>query len=132
MVIFVDTSALYAYVDQSDARYGAVLAAWDLIESAEDELVTTNYVLMEAVALLQSRLGLGAVRDFVDSIVPLLSVEWVEPEIHEAGLAAVLAANRRELSLVDCVSFEVMRRLGIRQAFALDGHFREQGFEVVP
>jgi len=25
-----------------------------------------------------------------------------------------------------------MRRLGIRHAFALDEHFREQGFEVVP
>jgi predicted nucleic acid-binding protein len=33
---------------------------------------------------------------------------------------------------VDCVSFEVMRRLGIRRAFTLDEHFREQGFEVVP
>ena len=32
----------------------------------------------------------------------------------------------------DCVSFETMRRLGIKNAFALDRHFSEQGFECVP
>jgi len=132
MVIFLDTSAIYAYVDRTDDHHAAVLAAWDLVESTGGVLVATNYVLVETATLLQSRLGIGAVRDFVAGVVPVLSVEWVEPDVHEAGLAAMLAANRRELSFVDCVSFEVMRRLGIRRAFALDEHFREQGFEVVP
>jgi uncharacterized protein len=43
----------------------------------------------------------------------------------------VLAAARRNLSLVDCVSFELMRRLGIRRVFCFDPHFAEQGFELV-
>lgn len=50
----------------------------------------------------------------------------------DAGVAAVLTAGRKRLSLVDCVSFTVMRELGVRRALTLDGHFAEQGFEVRP
>ena len=49
-----------------------------------------------------------------------------------AAAGAVLAAGRKELSLVDCVSFQTMRELGVRSAFCFDKHFREQGFETVP
>ena len=33
--------------------------------------------------------------------------------------------------IVDYVSFAVMRRLGIRQAFTNDRHFQEAGFETL-
>lgn len=42
------------------------------------------------------------------------------------------AAKRRRLSLVDCVSFALMRRDDIRAAFAFDRDFEEEGFAVVP
>lgn len=43
-------------------------------------------------------------------------------------------AGRRGLSLVDCVSFAVMPRAGLRQAFAFafDDHFAERGFLLPP
>ena len=132
MVIFADTSGLYPLLDAENMAFARVAPAWQRLRDSEDSIITTNYVLLETAALLQARLGVGAVRDFVDDVVPVLSVEWVDPSVHEGGLAAVLAANRRELSFVDCVSFEVMRRLGIRRALTLDEHFREQGFEGVP
>lgn len=47
--------------------------------------------------------------------------------LHEKGINAVLSANRRELSLVDCVSFALIHELGIKDAFAFDVHFSEQG-----
>ena len=129
---FADTSGLYALLDAENVAHELTAKAWAELRRANKEIVTSNYVFVETVSLLQSRLGLDPVRDLIESIAPLLSVEWVDREAHEAGLTAVLAANRRDLSLVDCVSFEVMRRLGIRRAFTLDEHFREQGFEVVP
>jgi len=132
MRVFVDTSALYSYMDKDDDQHQRVLQAWDEIEQADVLQATTNYVLTEASTVIQGRLGMPAVQDFLLDIVPVLEVEWVDRETHEAAVAAVVAANRRDLSLVDCVSFEVMRRLGIRRAFTLDEHFREQGFECVP
>lgn len=40
----------------------------------------------------------------------------------------MFAAARREVSLVDWLSFEVMRDRRIRHAFTFDNHFVEQGF----
>jgi len=51
---------------------------------------------------------------------------------HENGVGAFLSAGRRDLSLVDCVSFQAMRELGIRTAFTLDAQFGEQGFACGP
>ena len=46
--------------------------------------------------------------------------------------SALLTANRRQLSLVDCISFEMMRRLEIKTAFTHDRDFAERGFECLP
>lgn len=132
MTIFVDTSAFHAFVDEDDADHEAVSRAWDSLWQAGATLLTTNYVVTETIALMQNRLGLAAVRAFVDGMIPVLRVEWVEPESHEAATEALLAANRRDLSLVDCISFVTMRRLGLKQAWTLDPHFSEQGFECLP
>ena len=51
--------------------------------------------------------------------------------LHRSGVGALLSASRRDLSLVDCVSFEVMRTSGINTVFAFDKHFNEQGFTLI-
>ncbi len=97
----------------------------------DSRLVTHNYVLIESAALLQRRLGIAALRSLVQDFQPLLEVEWVTEAQHRAATEALLAAGRKRLSLVDCVSFQTMRALGIRRVFCFDEHFAEQGFEVL-
>jgi len=87
---------------------------------------------VETVALLQHRLGLEAVRAFHADILPLINIERVTSGTHQSATAALLSASRRDLSLVDCVSFEVMRTAGISTAFAFDKHYKEQGFAILP
>jgi predicted nucleic acid-binding protein len=132
MSVFVDTSAFYALLDADDENYGPSASTWRAMMASDEHIVTTNYVLVETFALLQSRLGLKAVREFQQDVVPVLHVEFVTPETHHLGIVALLAAWRRGLSLVDCVSFEVMRESGMKSAFTFDGHFREYGFTAVP
>ena len=132
MSIFVDTSALLAVIyDEADRHHDAERVWHDLL-SPDEPLWTTNYVLVETYALLQRRHGLAYVNALRDAAVSALLVQWVTSEQHDAGLSAVLAANRRDLSLVDCVSFVVMRELGLTTAFTLDPHFAEQGFDIIP
>jgi predicted nucleic acid-binding protein len=132
MRTFIDTSAFYALLDRDDRNHQKGKKAWMEILRDLPTLVTSNYVLVESFALLQSRLGLEAVRGFQEDVVPIVQVEFVTPEMHRAGTAALLSSGRRGLSLVDCVSFEVMRDSGIKVAFAFDSHFKEQGFDVIP
>ncbi len=82
--------------------------------------------------MLQSRLGIEAVRAFNDAILPVVTTQWITAEDHAAATHALLTANRRSMSLVDCVSFHLMRRLGIEQAFCFDRDFAEQGFSALP
>jgi predicted nucleic acid-binding protein len=132
MTVFVDTSALFAVLESDDAHHAAAGATWkELLERGRD-LLTTNYVLLEVAVFLQNRLGLAALHTFNEDLAPLLRVEWIGPQQHHAATAAVLAAGRKKLSIVDCVSFQAMREHGVHTAFCIDRHFREQGFETIP
>ena len=129
MSVFIDTSALLAVLDAADEHHDQAVRVWHALAEVEAPLVTSNYVIVETVAVVQNRLGIGAVRTLMGVIVPLLDVVFVEAAIHGAAVSALLAAGRRHLSLVDCASFEIMRQLRVRRAFAYDRHFEEQGFE---
>jgi len=132
MRLFIDTSAFYALLDKDDANHEKAKKAWTDLLGAEHTLVTSNYILVETFALLQNRLGMEAVRGFQDDLLPLITVEFVSSGVHRSGIASLLSASRRSLSLVDCVSFEIMRSSGIKTVFAFDQHFKEQGFTLLP
>ncbi len=132
MTVFVDTSAFYAALDADDDNHQIVVQAWRNLGESRETPSTSSYVLVETIAVVGRRLGLQAVRDFQTQFVPLLEVHWVDESLHELAVAALLTAGRRNLSLVDCVSFEIMRRQRLGKAFAFDTHFGEQGFLCVP
>jgi predicted nucleic acid-binding protein len=132
MSVFIDTSAFFAVLDADDENHNAARQVWEGLLTQEVALVCSNYVLVETLALVQRRLGIPAVRTFQEDIMPVLNIEWVDESVHQVGVASVLAAARRELSLVDCVSFEIMRRLGIKTAFAFDRHFDQMGTVRLP
>ncbi len=132
MSVFVDTSALYAVLDADDDQHVRAAEQWRDLVLGTSPMMTTNYVMVETTALIQHRLGLDAVRALEQEIRPVLRVEWIDEKLHASGMATVLTAGRRTLSLVDCVSFEVMDRSGVRDAFTFDAHFAERGFNCVP
>jgi predicted nucleic acid-binding protein len=130
--VFVDTSALYAVIDAADEHHEAARAEWIELLRGEHSLCTTSYVLVETVALVQARIGIDAMRVLTSDILPVLDVSWVDEGTHRSAHSALLIAGRRELSLVDCVSFETMRRLHLNIAFCFDARIAEQGLQVLP
>jgi uncharacterized protein len=130
--ILVDTSALYAVLDADDVNHDVAARGWnqllDEIDRDERQVVTHSSVIVETLALVQRRLGMAAVRNLHDNFLELMTTVWVDAELHQRAMTALLAANRRSVSLVDWTSFEVMRMRAIDEAFAFDDDFVAQGF----
>lgn len=132
MNIFIDTSAFLAVLNANDQFHPAARQHWDEMLASDTALFSSNYIILETTTLLQHRFGIEAVRLFDSDILPILEIAWIDEPIHKQGMSALLVANRRNLSLVDCTSFEIMRFMGLDTAFTFDPHFSEQGFGVVP
>lgn len=131
-MILVDSSALYAMLDRDDEHHAAATATWQRLLENDEPLLVTNYLVVETTALVQHRLGMDAVRVLCDDVFPALDLHVMTEDDHRHAQNAMLAANRRKLSLVDCSSFHVMRARQVRTAFVFDPHFQEQGFEILP
>jgi predicted nucleic acid-binding protein len=132
MSIFIDTAAFLAVLNANDRFHPTARNAWHGILSSNTSLFSSNYIVLETSALLQHRFGIEALRLFESDLLPVVEIIWVDKIIHQQAMSALLIANRRDLSLVDCTSFEIMRQLGADEAFTFDPHFREQGFKVIP
>ena len=125
--VFVDTSGFYAHLDPGDPFHAT---ATELFVRAGDDawnLVTTNYVLLETVALIQNRLGWVATDQWRNHVLRHCRVAWVDESLHRLGEARWVQARERRLSLTDCVSLEFMRNEGITEAIAQDDHFTRAG-----
>jgi len=129
--IFADTSFFVALLDDGDDMHADAVVRWRRVAEERLPVVTSNYVVVESCAVLQRHIGVIAVRRLVRQVLDPVVVHWVSKEEHERATEALLVADRRQLSIVDCTSFEMMRRLEVRECLAFDRHFAEQGFSPV-
>ncbi|MCL4849634.1 MAG: PIN domain-containing protein [Acidobacteria bacterium] len=127
--VLVDTSAVYALVDRSDANHATARAALTTLRKRRAEPLLTNFIVAESHALLLARLGGSIARTW------LLSNAWpIErvTEEDEARARAIIARySDKTYSYTDATSFAVMERRVLKVAFAFDPHFRLHGFQLL-
>lgn len=128
-MILLDTSAIYALADSADPNHHHSVGLFGRALQSGEAILTHSYVIVEAAALLQHRLGLASALIFLQESEAFETC-WVGPEDHRAAVEILTQRDKRKLSLVDCVSFVVMRRLGVRQALAFDEDFAQEGFSL--
>ncbi len=127
---FVDTSAFFAAADRDDRHHEeATSALRDAVERGE-ELLTHSFVVVETAALLHRRIGQDVAKKFLNDL-DLFRVVWVDDHLYRAGAERYAKSGRTGPSLVDCVSFALIRRWRVRSVLAFDRHFEEEGFEGV-
>ena len=129
--IFLDTVGLIALWDTDDQWHAAADVAYQSVVAQRRSALTTAYILLECgntAARRTFRSDVCALRRALELrselIVPTgddWRIAWAAYEPGEAGYAGI----------VDHVSFAVMRRLGITEAFTNDRHFRVAGFETL-
>lgn len=127
---FIDTSAIYALADRADPNHMRAIRCFATLLRSGSRLLTHNYVLIESMALLQHRLGLAAALSLAEN-AGAFEIEWITPTLHAAGVAALAETGSNGVSLVDQVSFAVMKQRGASRAFAFDDEFAARGFELI-
>jgi hypothetical protein len=129
MTVFVDTSYYVARVMLRDQWHERA------VKAAKPGLVflTSSLVLNETVSLLQARGHLDAAFDFLRAARSASAVEVVYPDAVLQGAGWDLFSRYGALgaNAVDCVSFAIMKRFGVRKAFTFDAHFRAAGFDTL-
>ena len=130
MRIFADTAGLFALQVKNDYMHVRAKQNFAYFAQHRAQLVTSSFVLVETTALLQRRVGLAAVHDFQSKIIPLLEIIWVNVDWYTRAIQRLFALNNRNISLVDCFSFEIMESEEISTVFSFDKHFAENGFVI--
>ncbi len=130
MTVFADTSGLFAFLVENDYMHVRAKSIFRSFAENNIQLLTSSYVLVETTALLQQRVGMDAVLDFQDKILPLLDIIWVDAHWHEKAINRLIALNQKKVSLVDCLSFVIMDAREIHTAFSFDRHFEKNGFSL--
>ena len=130
--LFVDTSGWASLFIHSQTYYPQAEQYFRLALQQKQKIYTTNYVIAELVALLNSPLRISRSRVFeiVDAIESVNYVEVVHIDEATDALAWTLCKSRRDKawSLVDCSSFVVMQKLSIQEALTTDQHFDQASF----
>jgi predicted nucleic acid-binding protein len=125
-VTFLDTGFLFALVSKKDAHHARVVEVFRMFKNLRlaDHLLTTNHVIAETITLTL-KVGHAEAAQIGEQLYAekLAQVHWASPEEERAAFAYFKRHRDQAYSFVDCLSFVVMEKLGIREALAVDSDF---------
>jgi len=130
--VFIDTGFLKALVDSEDNFHGQAKKIWVKLQEDKVVLITSNFIIDETLTVIRVKCGLQKALDFRDLLAEnsqILKIMRVTVD-DQAKAWQWFVKNWSKLSFTDCVSFAVMKRLGLRRAAAFDEHFQRAGFKV--
>ena len=120
-----DSSAILALLDADDADHARAVAVARQIASEGRPSFITNYIEVEAHALLVRKLGRTLAREWL--LTGRLPVVRALPVEEERAREIVTRHTDKDWTLCDAISFAVLEARHIARAFTFDHHFRQYG-----
>jgi predicted nucleic acid-binding protein len=129
---FVDTSGWAAWIEPSDKHHFQAVEVFNDVIEQGGKFITTNWVLVELTTLLTSPIRFAKTKQIklFGEIRrdPCLSVVTIDVELEAVAWKLWEDRADKQWTLVDCSSFVVMSRYGLREALTADRHFEQAGF----
>ncbi len=131
--VFVDTGAWIALAERSDVHHLQANAIADELGKENSLLITSDYVLDEALTWFRYNVGHKVATKFAAQVLSsnVIEVLFIDETIFNKTIELFKKYDDQKFSFTDCSSFVLMRSHRIRQAFTFDAHFLTAGFELV-
>ena len=120
-----DSSAILALLDADDADHDQAARGARQIASERRPSFITNYIEVEAHALLLRKLGRTLAREWL--LGGGLPVVRTLPREEQRAKEILARYADKDWSLCDAISFAVIELRGVGAAFTFDHHFRQYG-----
>lgn len=135
--IFIDSGGFIASMVISDRHYKAASQFMDKILSSKETLVTSNLVIAETYPLIYRFSNYKNAIRFFDIVsktskAGFIKIIFSTAEHYRVADEILRKYSNQDLSLVDAVSFAIMRELKINRVFGFDSHFLLEGFILEP
>lgn len=126
--IFVDTSAWIAITNRRDGYHKEADGIFRGLLRDKRLLLTTNWTAYEALSVIKAKAGYVHALSLWKKLntLKVVTIIWISRDMESTGLEMFFRYKDKTWGVVDCVSFVVMEKLGCREAFAFDKHFRER------
>ena len=131
-MIFVDTSGFLALTVGTDEHHLEAVQWWK--GQMGTELVTSNLVVIETLGWVRHKIGKAKAVTVGEAIFQdnQIAIKRVSLLDEQKAWDLFCKVAGRGVSMIDCTSFVVMKRLKVKQAFTFDEDFAKAGFEVRP
>ncbi len=123
--VLLDSSAILALLDATDANHEQAIAVAAVLGTEKRPVFITHAVEFEAHALLLRKLGRGIAREWL--LRSGLSVVRGTREEEQDAREMVATHEDKDWSLCDALSFVIIKRRQAAGAFSFDRHFRQAG-----
>lgn len=128
--LFADTSYFVAVSGPNDSYHARAL---ELSVALTSGIVTTEYVLVETGGLLlrtEDRPAyINLVRDLESD--PAVQIIPASKMLFHSGFELFTRRPDKAWSMVDCISFIVMKQRRLKDALTTDQHFTQAGFRAL-
>ena len=128
--VFADASFFFALAAKRDAAHTAAVGQFSRLLRKQRRIVTTDYVVDEALTLTKARTNAAVAVALLDRIERSEAIEVELVSVPRLDIAKAFFRKHadHDYSFTDCTSFVVMRELKITDALTTDHHFTEAGF----
>ena len=131
--VFIDSGAWIALALSRDPLHARAVETWNRVMGARARLSTSVPIILETFSFLDrntSRDVALAWKGSLDQVAGLHILDCTASDVRDAW-TYFERQDLHKLSAVDATSFILMKRHGIKKAFAFDHHFASVGFRLL-
>lgn len=133
--VFVDTSAWIMLLNKSEELHEDASSIYNnLLEGVF--LVTSNMVVGETYTWLRKKVGFAPAFRYLSALerkekLGQIAIMYSDALLEKEAVNILEQFKDQDFSFMDAVSFTLMRKNGVRKAFAYDRHFQVAGFKLL-